>query len=94
VNIIFSTLKKILFWCYDRGTWQYDLLCVLILGFIFLAPNWIFNTTGRSTPDHAVATRQVIKAVPEEEPGHGSETNANPQPGDPRPDPSQKDLVR
>jgi len=61
MNLIFSTLKKILFWCYERGTWQYDLMCVLILAFIFLMPNWIFNTTGRSTPDHAVATHQVIK---------------------------------
>jgi len=63
MNIIFVTFKKILFWCYDRGTWQYDLLCVLILAFIFLAPNWIFNTTGRSTPDHAVPTHQVIKGT-------------------------------
>ena len=63
MKIIFATMKKILFWCYDRGTWQYDLLCVLILAFIFLAPNWIFNTTGRSTPDHAVPTHQVIKGT-------------------------------
>ncbi len=63
MTIIFTTLKKILFWCYDRGTWQYDLLCVLILAFIFLVPNWIFNGTGRSTPDHAVPTHQVIKAA-------------------------------
>jgi len=63
MTIIFTTLKKILFWCYDRGTWQYDLLCVLILAFIFLTPNWIFNTSGRSTPDHAVPTHQVMKAA-------------------------------
>jgi hypothetical protein len=65
MNLIFTTLKKILFWCYERGTWQYDLLCVLILAFIFLAPNWIFNRAGRSSPDHAVATRQVMKGAPE-----------------------------
>src|SRR5262249_15866142 len=63
MNIIFTTLKKILFWCYDRGTWQYDLLCVLILAFIFLAPNWVFNTSGRSTPDQPLPTHQVIKAA-------------------------------
>jgi hypothetical protein len=65
MNLIFTTLKKLLFWCYERGTWQYDLLCVLILAFIFLAPNWVFNRTGRSSPDHAVATRQVIKEAPQ-----------------------------
>ena len=41
--IILSTLKKILFWSYDRGTWQYDLMCVLILTFVFLAPNRAFQ---------------------------------------------------
>jgi hypothetical protein len=43
VTIILTTLKKILFWSYDRGTWQYDLMCVLILGFVFFAPNRAFQ---------------------------------------------------
>jgi len=38
VKIILSTLKKILFWSYERGSWQYDLMCVVILAFIFLVP--------------------------------------------------------
>ncbi|HLG17167.1 MAG TPA: hypothetical protein VJH03_22135 [Blastocatellia bacterium] len=41
--IILSTLKKILFWSYERGTWQYDILCVLILAFIFATPNSAFH---------------------------------------------------
>jgi hypothetical protein len=91
MNIVFATFKKILFWCYDRGTWQYDLLCVAILAFIFLAPNWIFNTTGRSTPDHAVATRQVIKGASQEQPAGGSETDADkPLPREQPADPGQK----
>jgi hypothetical protein len=40
--ILLSTLKKILFWSYDRGAWQYDVVCVLILAFIFLSPNSLF----------------------------------------------------
>lgn len=32
------TLKKLLFWSYGRSTWQYDILCALILAFIFLTP--------------------------------------------------------
>jgi len=42
VKIILATLKKTLFWSYDRGSWQYDVMCVLILAFIFLAPNSMF----------------------------------------------------
>jgi hypothetical protein len=43
VTIILTTLKKILFWSYDRGTWQYDVMCVLILAFVFFAPNRAFQ---------------------------------------------------
>ena len=43
MRIVLSTLKKILFWSYDRGTWQYDIMCVLILAFIFFGPNSIFH---------------------------------------------------
>lgn len=41
--IIFTTLKRILFWSYERGTWQYDVMCVLILAFIFFSPNRFFQ---------------------------------------------------
>jgi hypothetical protein len=44
MKIIFSTLKKVLFWSYDRGTWQYDVMCVLILAFIFFTPGDWFKT--------------------------------------------------
>ena len=46
MKIILSTLKKILFWSYERGSWQYDVMCVLILAFIFLAPNRAFHRPG------------------------------------------------
>ncbi len=37
--------KKLLFWSYGRSTWQYDVLCVLILAFIFLTPpSWFENS--------------------------------------------------
>ena len=38
MKIILSTLKKILFWSYERGSWQYDVMCVVILAFIFFVP--------------------------------------------------------
>ena len=39
-----TTLKKIFFWNYARNTWQWDLLCVVILIFIFLTPNRWFSS--------------------------------------------------
>lgn len=35
--------KSLLFWSYGRTTWQYDVLCVLILAFIFLTPQSWFE---------------------------------------------------
>jgi hypothetical protein len=32
------------FWTYERGTWQYDVMVILILAFIFLTPrNWFHD---------------------------------------------------
>ncbi len=33
---------RVVFWTYARGTWQYDVLCALILAFIFLTPRDFF----------------------------------------------------
>jgi hypothetical protein len=33
-----SVFKRVIFWNYGRTTWQYDVLCALILAFIFLTP--------------------------------------------------------
>jgi hypothetical protein len=40
---ILSTLRDTLFWSYERGTLQYDILCGLILVFIFLTPRQNFR---------------------------------------------------
>jgi predicted ATP-grasp superfamily ATP-dependent carboligase len=50
MKIILSTLKKILFWSYERGSLQYDVMCVLILAFIFLSPNRIFQSRVSAAP--------------------------------------------
>lgn len=50
MKIILSTLKKFLFWSYERGSWQYDVMCVLILAFIFFSPNFIFQSRASATP--------------------------------------------
>ena len=44
MKLLFTTLKKTLFWSYERGSWQYDVMCVLILAFVFFAPNRFFHS--------------------------------------------------
>ena len=36
-------MKNIINWNYERASWQWDLLCVLIMCFIFLTPKAWFN---------------------------------------------------
>jgi hypothetical protein len=43
VRGLLTTLKKLFFWNYPRNTWQWDLLCVVILIFIFLTPKSWFH---------------------------------------------------
>lgn len=40
---MFSVLKRIVLWNYRRTTWQYDVLCLLILAFVFLTPKSWFD---------------------------------------------------
>jgi len=34
---------RTVFWAFERGTWQYDLMVLAILAFIFLSPRNLFN---------------------------------------------------
>src|SRR6185295_4098855 len=44
MGFISDTAKKIAFWNYSRTSWQWDVLCVLILAFIFLTPkSWFVS---------------------------------------------------
>jgi hypothetical protein len=38
-----KALGHIFFWAYDRGTWQYDLIVIAIVAFIFLTPRSWFE---------------------------------------------------
>ena len=40
-------IKKTLNWSYERGSWQYDLLCLLIIAVIFLVPGRFFSESDR-----------------------------------------------
>src|SRR5512146_1791546 len=40
-------IRNSIFWSYERGSWQYDVICVLILAFIFLSPARWFHDRPR-----------------------------------------------
>ena len=40
-------LKKFILWDYQRGVWQYDVICAVITAFIFLAPRQWFRDQPR-----------------------------------------------
>lgn len=57
----FVTLKRLLFWNYKRTAWQYDVLCLLILAFIFLTPqSWFASSELHSAVGHPTAGSKVL----------------------------------
>lgn len=40
-------MKRAVFWSYERGSWQYDVIVLLILAFIFLTPTSWFHDRPR-----------------------------------------------
>jgi hypothetical protein len=51
--MLLSVIKKMFLWTYARNTWQYDVLCALILAFIFLTPkSWFDNGEPASRVEH------------------------------------------
>jgi hypothetical protein len=42
-------LRGILIWSYERGTLQYDIICALILAFVFLTPRSCFESKRTET---------------------------------------------
>jgi hypothetical protein len=50
MGLMVNTAKKVIFWTYPRTSWQWDVLCVLILVFIFLTPkSWFANRAPQTT---------------------------------------------
>ena len=44
MKFIGTILKKTVLWGYERGSWQYDIFCGLILAFVFFGPNYLFHS--------------------------------------------------
>jgi hypothetical protein len=63
MGMIINAVKKFLFWAYDRGSWQYDILCALILAFIFFAPNSVFHSADGATAPPVFVKYEEVGAV-------------------------------
>ena len=63
---LLTTLKKIFFWNYARNTWQWDLLCVVILIFIFLTPkSWFTSGERAQSMVHQSPIAKTVVVSPE-----------------------------
>ncbi|MBK7704464.1 MAG: hypothetical protein IPN69_02535 [Acidobacteria bacterium] len=51
-------LKDIILWKYERASWQWDVLCLLIMAFIFLTPKAWFDRKDRLATQ---TTRLIVK---------------------------------
>jgi hypothetical protein len=61
-----NILQKIFFWNYERNTWQWDALCVLILIFIFLTPKgWFDNGERTARFLHQTPAATILLVTPE-----------------------------
>ena len=60
MGFVSNTFKKIVFWNYERTSWQWDVLCVLILVFIFLTPkSWFANTPYKPQATHTIVVLEA-----------------------------------
>jgi len=59
-------MKRFLLWSFERGSKQYDVICVVILAFIFLVPSSVFHDRPDST---RVPEDQLIRQTNDDD-GH------------------------
>lgn len=56
---MFDSIKNFILWNHERGTWQYDVFCLLIVAFIFLTPKTWFEKREKLATQTA---RLIVKA--------------------------------
>lgn len=58
---MFNAVKKVFLWNYARNSWQWDILCVIILAFIFLTPkDWFQNGERRGIGAHQTSMSTLL----------------------------------
>ncbi len=65
---IWSLIKSVILWSYERGSWQYDLMVVVILAFVFLTPKVWFDPSNRKPCDPANAYIETSTLIRTESP--------------------------
>jgi hypothetical protein len=58
-----AAIYRGLFWTYERGTWQYDIMVALILAFIFLTPRHWFHDQPSSPADVVLVSNRAHEKV-------------------------------
>lgn len=60
-------IKRVLLWSYERGTWQYDVLCLVILAFVFLTPRSVFDRSTAGGAQERLSKPPVQKPADEQQ---------------------------
>jgi hypothetical protein len=70
-------LKNLILWNYERGTWPYDIFCLLIVAFIFLTPKPWFEKRdiGATRPPRTTVQREAFLPGEYSFMPRGSDTN-------------------
>lgn len=56
---------RVIFWTYERGGWQYDILSALILAFIFLTPRAVLDGSAFSKAEEPPIMEQKDQTMTE-----------------------------
>ncbi|HEX8264441.1 MAG TPA: hypothetical protein VF596_03380 [Pyrinomonadaceae bacterium] len=60
---MWSAIKNVILWNYGRTAWQYDVLCILILAFIFLTPKSWFEGKQRQPLAAAAESSKITRLI-------------------------------
>jgi hypothetical protein len=61
MGFVSNAFRKIVFWNYPRTSWQWDVLCVLCLVFIFLTPkSWFASSPPTQTQTTVVWATDLV----------------------------------
>jgi len=55
-------MKRLILWDHERGTWQYDVFCLLIVAFIFLTPKSWFEKAEKLATQTATSVVRIESA--------------------------------
>ncbi len=60
---MWQAIKNVILWNYKRTTWQYDVIVILILAFIFLTPKSWFEGKHRQPLATAAESSKVTRLI-------------------------------